>query len=420
VEKVRVPFYSALLFRFAMVNRRERFRHYMSRLNAASHPQIAIKEDLYVKPPGRSVADRIVSRLELEPASSHLIVGGVGSGKTTQLLMIRKLLRGTEDVQVSFLEISERHDLSKLQAGVLIVLAGLKLGSIVKSNNEQAVKSARESFTKWAHGWFEEVEDFDDEPDEPSDDWGGEPRRVVRHSGLLVPPAPPLRWDIKEKSEQLLVLRQAASATSPHIVFLFDSLDRLTGIGPFAALIEQDLRAIRAAGIGVVTVGPLQTMYTTGRPLAEKFDHFYHQSAVDVEKNQSGQRFLTQVLRRRVEEDLLSTASVRRTVELSGGVLRDLISLARAAGEEAYTAGANQVRKNHVDKAGDAFGRTLLLGLDKDELSVLQRVRTAGQFVPTSDKDLALLITRRVLEYANGRSRYAVHPTLRPLLKQLE
>ncbi len=405
-----------------MVNRRERFRHYMSRLNVASHPQVAIKEDLYVKPPGRSVADRIVSRLELEPASSHLIVGGVGSGKTTQLLMVRKLLRATEDVRVSFIDISERHDLSKLQAGVLLVLAGLTLGALVKANNEQAVKSARESFTKWAHGWFEEVEDFDigDEPDEPSDDWEGEPRRLVRHSGLLVPPAPPLRWDIKEKSEQLVVLRQAATETYPHIVFLFDSLDRLTGMVPFAALIEQDLRAIRAAGIGVVTVGPLQTMYTTGRPLAEKFDHFYHQSAVDVERNQSGHRFLTQVLRRRVEENLLSTAGVRRTVELSGGVLRDLISLARAAGEEAYTAGANQVRKRHVDKAGDAFGRTLMLGLDKDELSVLQRVRTAGQFVPTSDKDLALLITRRVLEYANGRSRYAVHPTLRPLLKQIE
>jgi len=404
-----------------MENRRERFRHYMSRLNAASHPQVAIKENLYVKPPGRAVADRIVSRLELEPTSSHLIVGGVGSGKTTQLLMIRKLLRSTEDVRVSFIDISERHDLNKLQAGVLLVLAGLTLATLVKDNDEQAVKNARESFRKWAHGWFEEVEDadFEDEPEESSDDWD-EPRHLVRHVGLLVPPAPPLRWDIKEKSEQLLVLRQAATEAYPHIVLLFDSLDRLASIAPFAALVEQDLRAIRAAGIGVVTVGPLQTMYTTGRPLAEKFDQFYHQSAFDVEKNPTGQRFLTKILRRRVEADLLSDPGVRRTVELSGGVLRDLISLARAAGEEAYTAGAPLVKKGHVDKAGDAFGRTLMLGLDKDELSVLQRVRTAGQFVPTSDKDLALLITRRVLEYANGRSRYAVHPTLRPLLKQLE
>jgi energy-coupling factor transporter ATP-binding protein EcfA2 len=403
-----------------MENRRERFRHYMSRLSAASHPRVAIQEDLYVKPPAKAVADRIVSRLELEPASSHLVVGGVGSGKTTQLLMIRKLLRATEDVSVSFIDVSERHDLSKLEAGVLLVLAGLSLGALVKDSKEESVRKARESFTNWAHGWFEEVEDFDfdDEPPEPDDE--SEHRRVVRHSGLIVPPAPPLRWDIREKSKQLTVLRQAASETHPHIVFLFDSLDRLTNVQPFAALVEQDLRAIRGADIGVVTVGPLHTMYTTGRPLAEKFDYFYHQSAVDVEKNPAGQRFLTRVLRRRVEEGLLSDPGVRRTVELSGGVLRDLISLARAAGEEAYTAGANQVRVRHVENAGDAFGRTLMLGLGKEELSVLQRVRSAGQFVPTTDKDLALLITRRVLEYANGRSRYVVHPTIRPLLKQLE
>lgn len=129
---------------------------------------------------------------------------------------------------------------------------------------------------------------------------------------------------------------------------------------------------------------------------------------------------MTRVLRRRAEEGLLSDPGVRRTVDLSGGVLRDLISLARAAGEEAYTAGVDQVRVRHVENAGDTFGRTLMLGLDKEELSVLQRVRSAGQFIPTTDKDLALLITRRVLEYANGRSRYVVHPTIRPLLKQLE
>jgi energy-coupling factor transporter ATP-binding protein EcfA2 len=403
-----------------MDNRRERFRRYMARLSSASHPQAAIREDLYVRPPGRSVADRIVSRLELEPASSHLVVGGVGSGKTTQLLMIRKLLRATEDVRVFFIDVSERHDLSKLQAGVLLVLTGLALGSLVKENNEPNVKKAREAFTKWAHGWFEEVEDTDWDQ-EPPDDWEpDDQRRVVRHAGVLVPPAPPLRWDVKEKSEQLGVLRQAASETYRHIAFLFDSLDRLTNVLPFADLVEQDLRAIRAADIGVVTVGPLQTMYTTGRPMVESFDHFYHQSAVDVEKNRRGQRFLSQVLRRRVEEELLSVAGVRRTVGLSGGVLRDLISLARAAGEEAYTKGAAQVRKLHVEKAGEAFGRTLMLGLDNEQLKILQRVRTTGQFVPTSDKDLALLVTRRVLEYGDGRSRYAVHPTIRSLLKQLE
>ena len=66
-----------------------------------------------------------------------------------------------------------------------------------------------------------------------------------------------------------------------------------------------------------------------------------------------------------------------------------------------------------------AFGRTLLLGLGSDDLAKLQAVRTQGSFVPVSDKDLALLMTGRVLEYRGRRTRYAVHPTIRPLLEQL-
>ena len=61
-----------------------------------------------------------------------------------------------------------------------------------------------------------------------------------------------------------------------------------------------------------------------------------------------------------------------------------------------------------------------MLGLDTEEIRVLQRVASSGAFVPTSDKDLALLVTRRVLEYGAGRTRFAVHPTIVPLLQQLE
>ena len=34
----------------------------------------------------------------------------------------------------------------------------------------------------------------------------------------------------------------------------------------------------------------------------------------------------------------------------------------------------------------------------------------------TSAKDLALLATRRVLEYGDAHARFAVHPTIEPLL----
>lgn len=63
----------------------------MARVSGAADPAGAIEQGLYVTPK-QSVARRIVARLDLQPASTHLIVGGVGSGKTTQLLVARDML----------------------------------------------------------------------------------------------------------------------------------------------------------------------------------------------------------------------------------------------------------------------------------------------------------------------------------------
>jgi hypothetical protein len=50
----------------------------------------------------------------------------------------------------------------------------------------------------------------------------------------------------------------------------------------------------------------------------------------------------------------------------------------------------------------------------------LQRVRINGSVLHTSEEDLALLMTRRVLEYrGQGPVRYAVHPTIERLLAEL-
>jgi hypothetical protein len=73
----------------------------------------------------------------------------------------------------------------------------------------------------------------------------------------------------------------------------------------------------------------------------------------------------------------------------------------------------------HAEAAGDAFGRALLFGLDADELGKLQKVRVDEEFIPTTDKDLALLTSGRVLQYQGASMRYVVHPTILSLLEQL-
>jgi hypothetical protein len=387
-----------------VANRRDRFREYMSRLDAAADPRLAIERGFYVSRPGRGNADQIAGRLELRPASTHLVVGGVGAGKTTQLLVARERLSSLGDTHAIYIDISRHQDLRKLQPGVLLTLAGLEACALLKPGSDvHRVMEGR--FKKWAHGYQEYPELF-----EEPDFWV---------EGVVTPPAQNFEANIAQMREALEEVRVALTEQLPHLVLLIDSLDRLSRLEPFTGILEQDVSAIASLGIGLVLVGPIQAIHGLQRLIADRFDYIYHQSFVDVQHDQVGRGFLLRVLRQRSPEELLPQPSCQQLVSFSGGVLRDLIHLARQAVEEAYLDGSDTVASNHVVTAADAYGRSLMIGLRQNEIEVLQRVRTQGSFVLTSEEDLALLATRRVLEYREAELRYVVHPTLEPLLKQL-
>lgn len=206
------------------------------------------------------------------------------------------------------------------------------------------------------------------------------------------------------------------------LVLIVDSLDRMSDLGGLQHLVEQDVLALSSIGIGLVLVGPLRALYGLEREVAERFDFLYRQPAIDAEQDDAGRAFLFEILRRRAPENILPDASCERIVHFSGGVLRDLLRLAHQAGDEAYMHGADHIEPVHVALAADAFGRTLMLGLTRDDIDKLHDIRKSGRFVQTSEQDLALLITRRILDYqdASGEVRYAIHPTLEPLLASME
>lgn len=339
----------------------------MARLDPAADPLGAIRDGLYVPRPGRSTADEVTARLSLSPTSSHLIIGGIGSGKTTQLLVACDRLNQLADTRAVYVDVSLVHDLSHMAPGTLIVAGGMAAGNLLERGDDKKL----------------------------------------------------IDWTVSNKAQRLSVIRDGLRARYPNLVLVFDSLDRLPDPAAFATAVEQDVRAIQNAGIGVVLIGPLRSMFGPHRTVTDHFQHFYPLPVVDVQRDERGRAFLVEVLRRRAPEDLLPDAACARLAEFSGGVLRDLLALACAVVEEAFMRDAEHVEAEHVDVVADAFGRQLIFGLSPKEIEALQRVRQKGTFVPTSDDYIALLMTRRILEYRTEASRFSVHPTLEPLLGQM-
>jgi hypothetical protein len=489
------------------MTRREKFRAYMASVDPAASPLTAIERGFYVDPPG-AISSQIIGRFEIEPTARQLVVGAIGSGKSTQLLVARDRANESPDLAASYIDVGEKQDLARARPGCLVALASL----VLMEHIEGVEQSRRQRIKGWAHGYEYDPQ----EPDPEAYDSGYE-----YAPGILSPP--PRRWPSIAEAyiDDLKSLVSSMAAKKKQPVCLFDSLDRINDQKVFSSLVEEDVAALHECGVGVVLVGPPRQLAGFGRIDADLFDHLHVQPPIDVVNDSAGRNFLASVLRRRapsaernglgaeepqrldgddafhkrvgettpklvlilqteradwmsalrtaVDEagevgarawevihaqirgriplvstgvqptvspkevherarmfqsfrdaqnarGTLSDDALKILVRKSGGVLRDLISLAKLAGEEAYLAGKDQIDASSAEVVADRFGRSLLIGLDPRELDALKQVHATGRFVPVTTSDSALLATRRVLEYRTRPAAFAVHPCVEPLL----
>ena len=379
------------------------YRAYIAAFNITDS-KAAFDSGYYVPLPD-SLSARIRARAEIQPGAIQAIVGGIGFGKTTQLLAAAAALRESSDLEPRYVDVASTHKLSVLKPSLLLTLAGLELAALVPAEEsyERASKKIRgHGFGRWvARG----------EEDEPPDDDNWD----VWASGLLQDPnriAPDIAGI--EADVGLLL-----SGLKKHLVLLFDGLDRVQDLVALITMLSQDLRAFKRLSIGCVLALPEQMLFGKERSFLDKLD-WHPLTAFDVQHDPKAKDLFSEVLARRAPSGLLTDAAIELLIKSSGGVFRDLIVLARSAGEEAYMAGASTIDLQYVTHAADRFGRKRLIGLNKEQIEALKRVRKTGAFVETSDSDVSLLATGSVLQYARPNSRFEVHPTLVPLLRSLE
>lgn len=392
-----------------MTDRRARFRAYMAAMDPLADPATDVGRSFYQTPPS-GTGQRLAHRLEIEPSSSHLVVGPIGSGKTSELIEAERLLTAAGDMTVIRVDVPAVQKRDRMIRGVLVGLVArgclqkLDMGEEASDEFMVAEREVRD-FTK---GHFDDEFYLDDLQ-------GGEPEDWV--SGVLDEP------EVARDLHHILEVVGRVRGPLGHVVALFDGMDRLHDPDVFRRMVQDDVPALRQAGIGVVVVGP--------RFIADDFAEEVFQEPLVLHGaprwwDTPGQAFLASVLRARADVSILSDEATVSLAAWSGGLMRDLLSMARAAGEIAYSHGSDVVERSHADLAADRFGRSLLMSATPEMTAHLRALlpsqRGARMSVEpreltlTSQLDRDLYLRRLLVETPDTPPRYQPHPTIAALL----
>lgn len=338
------------------------------------------------------------------------LVGGIGSGKTTEMLLTQKLLnRHTDAVNIS-VDLAEYTDLNELNPGAILATIGLRLYSWLKKSGStsKGVDAAHRKLREIAlpHGRWVHPDSL-----EPELDFDDSEAVWVQTPGLMRLRFPALRSEVNEVKELTLAIATPLLESDAQVTFLIDGLDRLIRAERFREFAEQDLRALRGTRITVIVVAPLLLLYDKGRFLQDYFDVVKHIPAALAGRGDAS--FLKEILERRGALDLMNRAELGSIVRFSGGVIRDLLTLASSGAAYAYRDNQDRIQPRHVRAAIQQLGNRYLAGLGTTHRRRLRNLIANNEFPIEDPVALELLVNRQVLECVErGREFFKVHPAL--------
>jgi len=359
----------------------------------------------------------LANTAELTRGSQMALVGGIGSGKTTELLLTQKELGRHSDAVNIFVDMADYTDLSQISPGAILATAGLQLYPRVRlwlqkrgEKLPEDVESAHTKLRELAFGKTKWV------PADAWDDWDDGPDMVqVNVPGLMKLRLPSLRREVMEVQELVVSIASPLLEFNDQVTLLIDGLDRLIRPELFREFAEQDLQALRGTSVSVIIAAPLLLWYDKTRFLQDYFDVAKHIPATATGPRSSA--FLRQILQRRGALDLMDRTEITTIAKYSGGVLRDLLTLARSSAEYAYRDAEDRIGRGHVNAAIKQLGNRYLAGLGNTHRKLLRRLMDHGEFPIENSTARELLVNRQVLEYFKGGVDYfAVHPALAKVL----
>jgi hypothetical protein len=270
-------------FQNVVFDRRQIYRPFLEQLNPMASLSVLAESDLIVprehdpRDPTQSPIHVVLAdAAELSRGTQMAITGGIGSGKTTELLLTQSVLGRHSDALNIFLDLANDADINEISTGAILATAGIRLFSLLSKQKEKPSDEITVAYrnlyelafgkTKWVPPEALDLPDYDD----------GDRLYPVKVPGLIKPRLPSLQREVKKVKELFLSIASPYLHKDAQITLLIDGLDRLIKPERFREFVEQDLHSLRGTKISTIIVAPLLLWYDKSGFFHDYFDMVKH------------------------------------------------------------------------------------------------------------------------------------------------
>jgi len=221
------------------------------------------------------------------------------------------------------------------------------------------------------------------------------------------------------------VIREVMDITGKSVLLIIDDLDKIMPLESALTVFREHAKSLASFECFAIYTAPISLLYDPAFKYISQYLEVRYMPMFKV-RNKDGRReepvgtdveILREIIHRRVHPHLFEEEVVNETIDVTGGILRELIRVVRGCCVYCQEWNIGKITRTVLDKQRSMLKGEYYRMLIHEDYQMLRRVRRTKS---RADVNMRHLESLCVLYYPNGKGWFDVHPIVRELLEEWE
>ena len=219
------------------------------------------------------------------------------------------------------------------------------------------------------------------------------------------------------------VIYEVSFLTKKNILLIIDDLDKIQPLDAALNIFREHVKSLASFNCFAIYTAPISLLYDPASKHIGQFLEIHYMPMFRVRTKEGSAeapdtpdvKTLREILYRRAHPDLFEENVAEAAIEMTGGILRELIRVIRGCCVYCEEYGVSRITKNVLEFQKNKLKSEYYRILEHEDYKWLRRVKLTKS---RADVNMRHLESLCVLYYPNGKGWFDVHPVVSELLQE--